>query len=212
MFDDRSRVTRLHLPATFRPRYPWFVWFAMGMMSLLALLSLWAASWGLVRGSLPSDPGVRDGVVTSMVVGLFLLSFPLLLLWSAVRGLPRLHVDHGIVQLTSILGKVQVLRLSDYAEVSLGETVLARGYQPRLEAVPMTPGAKLQMLDLGPFVKTRPEAEALVALIRHAAGERPKPLPTQEARLHHQNRREWVALAAIVICAFALLVLLRMSE
>lgn len=212
MFDDRSRVTRLHLPATFRPRYPWFVWFAMGMMSLLALLSLWAASWGLVRGSLPSDPGVRDGVVTSMVVGLFLLSFPLLLLWSAVRGLPRLHVDHGIVQLTSILGKVQVLRLSDYAEVSLGETVLARGYQPRLEAVPMTPGAKLQMLDLGPFVKTRPEAEALVALIRHAAGDRPKPLPVQEARLHRQNRREWVALAAIVICAFALLVLLRMSE
>lgn len=211
MFDDHSRVTRLHLPATFRPRYPWFVWFAMGMMSLLALLSLWAASWGLVRGALPSDPGVRGGVVTSLVVGLFLLSFPLLLLWSAVRGLPRLHVDHGIVQLTSILGKVKVLRLSDYAEVSLGETVLARGYQPRLEAVPMTPGAKLQMLALRPFVRNRSEAEALVALVRHAGGERPKPLPAQEARLHRETRKEWMALAAFIIGAFVLLVILRMS-
>ena len=65
----------------------------------------------------------------------------------------------------------------------------------------MTPGAKLQMLALRPFVRNRSEAEALVALVRHAGGERPKPLPAQEARLHRETRKEWMALAAIIIAA-----------
>ena len=147
-----------------------------------------------------------------LVVGFALMTFPLLMLWSVFRDLPRLHVDHGMVQLTTIFGRVKTLQLSDYAEVSLGEAVLAKGYQPRIEAVPMTAGGKLELLPMRPFVRTRSEAEALVALIRHAAGERPKPLPVQEARLHRQNRREWVTLAAIGIGAFVLLVLLKMTE
>ena len=212
MFDDQSRMTRLHLPATFRPRYPWFVWPVLGMISLLALLPLWAAFHGLTRGWLSTDPDFLDGFVMMLALGLALLTLPLFFLWSVLGGLPRLHVEPGIVRLTSILGRAKVLRLSDFAEVSLGEAVLAKGYQPRLEAVPMTAGDKLELLPLRPFVRTRSEAEALVALIRHAAGERPKPLPMQEALLQRQNRREWVALAAIGICAFGLLVLLKMTE
>lgn len=212
MFDDQSHETRLHLPATFRPRYPWFVWPVLGMMALLALVPLWAAFWGLTRGWLSSDPDFLDGFVMMLAVGLVLLILPPLILWSVLRDLPRLQVDHGTVRLTSIFGRVKMLKLSDYAEVSLGEAVLAKGYQPRLEAVPMTPGGALALLPLRPFVRTRTEAEALVALIRHAAGERPKPLPLQEARLYRETRKEWVTLAAICICALALLVILRMSE
>lgn len=212
MFDDHSRVTPRHLPATLRPRYPWFVWLAMGMIGLLALIPLWVAFWGLARGWLSTDPDFLNNFMMMLAVGLVLLSFPLLMLWSVVRGMPRLHVDHGLVQLTTIFGQVKMLQLSDYAEVSLGEAVLAKGYQPRLEAVPMTPGGALALLPLRPFVRSRSEAEALVALIRHAAGERPKPLAMQEARLHRQNRREWVTLAAISIGALVLLVFLRMTE
>lgn len=212
MFDDQSRMTRLQLPATFRPRYPWFVWPVLGMMGLLALLPLWGAFWGLTHGWLSTDPDFLNGFIMMLVVGFALMAFPLLTLWSVFRDLPRLHVDHGMVQLTTIFGRVKTLQLSDYAEVSLGEAVLAKGYQPRLEAVPMTPGGALALLPLKPFVRNRSEAEALVALIRHAAGERPKPVAMQEASLHRQNRREWVTLAAISIGAFGLLVFLKMTE
>ncbi|MDX5400854.1 MAG: hypothetical protein LPK02_00540 [Rhodobacterales bacterium] len=209
MFDDRSINARLRLPATFRPHYPWYVWPVMGFLALLGLIPLWAAFGGLSRGWLVTDPDFVSGFVAMVVMGLFLLAFPVLFLWSVFRGWPMLHVDEGIVHLTSILGRTQRLHLSDYAEVSLGEAVLARGYQPRLEAIPMNPDQKLRMLALRPFVHNRHEAEELVALIRHAAGERPKPTATQAAIVKKHTRREWKTLGAITIGAFVLYVMLQ---
>ena len=196
MFDDHSRVTRLHLPATFRPRYPWFVWFAMGMMSLLGLLPLWGAFWGLTRGWLSTDPDFLNGFIMMLVVGFALMAFPLLMLWSVFRDLPRLHVDHGMVQLTTIFGRVKTLQLSDYAEVSLGETVLANGYQPRLEAVPMTPGAKLPWMaakenEVRQFLLDRAREGYAFPLVRTRRSHHPRRdavhLPSQ--RVHHDHRR-----------------------
>lgn len=208
MFDDRSILVKQQLPATFRPRYPWFVWPAMGFLTLLGLIPLWASFGGLSRGWLATDPDYARDFVVMVVMALFVLAFPLLFLWSVLRGLPMLHVDEGIVHLTSILGRTQKLHLSDYAEVSLGEAVLAKGYHPRLDAIPINPDQKHRMLALRPFVRNRREAEALVALIRHAAGERPEPTPAQAAVVKTHTRKEWKTLAAIGIGAFILLVLL----
>lgn len=180
-------------------------------MALVGLVPLWGAMWGMTRGWLATDPEFAFGFSMMIVFGLGLLGFPLLFLWSVLRGLPLLHVDEGVVHQTSIFGRVQILRLTDYAEVSLGEAVLAKGYQPRLEAVPLKAGDKPRMLQLRPFVHNRAEAEALVALIRHAAGDRPKLSPAQAALLQSQTAKEWKILWAISIGAFILLILLNLK-
>lgn len=203
MSDKPNDVSEIPLPATFRARYPWFVWPIMGMMAVIGFIPLWVAGSALSAGG----SGGPTAILPAM--GLFLLAFPIFFIVTLFKGLPILYVDNGIVHLTSILGGVQVLRLSDYDEVSLGEAALAKGYQPQLEAAPMIPGEKLRMLPLRPFVNTRAEAEALVTLIRHAAGERPKPSATQAARLQGHSRREWLAYAVIIAGAVVLLILLR---
>jgi hypothetical protein len=181
----------------------------MGLLLLIALIPLWASFWGLTRGWLASDPDFARGLWVMMTLGLFLLAFPLLFLWSVFRDYPQLHVDQGMVHLTTIFGQTQTLRLSDYAEVSLGEAVMGKGYQPQLQATPMASGQKLRTLALRPFVRNRQEAEALVALIRHAAGDRPKPTPIQLAQIKNHTRNEWKLLATICIGALILLILLR---
>lgn len=204
MFDNPPISTR-QLPCTFRARYPWFVWISMVMMTVLALIPLWVAVISLESGM--SDTFMETHMLT-IAMGLFLLAFPLLFILSLVRGLPLLLVDHGRVQLTSIFGRVQVLHLFDYAEVSLGEAVVAKGYQPRLEAMPNIPGQKMRTLPLRPFVHSRAEAEALVTLIRAAAGERPALSPAQSAQQKQVHRKEWKTLATVIGGSIALLILL----
>lgn len=211
MFDNHSTMSAQQLPVTLRARYPWFVWPSMAMMAVIGIIPLWAATY-LPTASGSGGPAVIEpAYLLTIAMGLFLLAFPVLLIVSVFKGFPLLHVDEGVVHHISIFGRKQVIRLSDYAEVSLGEAVLAKGYQPRLEAAPMRPGEKLRMLPLRPFVHTRTEAEALVALIRHAAGERPKPSATQAAQLQSHGRREWLTLGAVIAGAVILLILLRWS-
>jgi hypothetical protein len=211
MVNTRSTPPAAQWPVIMRPRYPWFVWPSMAMMTVLGLIPLWAASHSLTLG--PDGLGeMLETHLLMIAMGLFLLAFPALLLVSTLQGRPTLEIDEGTVYHRSITGRVQVIRLSDHAEVSLGEAVLAKGYQPRLEAVPMRPGDPLRTLPLRPFVHTRPEAEALVALIRQAAGPRPKPTPAQAAVQHRQTRREWRLLWAIILGAAVLLVLLKWYE
>ena len=208
MVDNHHTTSAPQLPVTFRPHYPWFVWPSMAMMTVLGLIPLWAASHTLSA----SPDGLAAVIETHLLMiamGLFLLAFPALLIVSTLKGLPTLEIDQGTVYHRSITGRVQVIRLSDYAEVSLGEAVLAKGYQPRLEAVPMQPGDPLRTLPLRPFVHTRADAEALVSLIRHAAGDRPKPSPTQAALRQNHTRREWRTLWFIIGGATILLILLK---
>ena len=205
MFDDRSSISTPQLPATFRARHPWFVWISIVLITVIALIPLWVAVISL--DARISDTFLETHLLT-IAMGLCLLAFPLLFILSLLRGLPLLLVDHGRVQLTSIFGRVQVLHLSDYAAVSLGEAVVAKGYHPRLEAVPHTPGQKMQTLPLRPFVTSRAEAEALIALIRHAAGERPTLSPVQSTVQQQVHRKEWTSLATIIGGSIALLILL----
>lgn len=208
MFKDHPAISTRHLPATFRARYPWFVWLSIAMMTVLGLIPLWAASHTLTADISGGQAPWQTGMLLSVAMGLFLLAFPVLFLLSLLRGLPLLHVEEGRVRLIPIFGRVQVLHLSDYAEVSLGEAVVAKGYQPRLEAMPNTAGGKMQTLALRPFVNTRAEAEALVTLIRHAAGNRPALSPVQSAQQKQVYRKEWKTLATIIGGSAALLILL----
>lgn len=208
MSDYHLPIHSRQLPATFRARYPWFIWPVMGVMALFALVLLWAALFGISRGWLTTNPKFAAGFVVMVLFGLGYMAFPLLFLWSAVRGLPLLQIDEGVVRHTSVFGRVQVFRLSDYAEASLGEAVLAKGYQPRVEFLPAVPDTEMRTLHLRPFVQTPAGAEALVALIREAAGDRPKPTRAQEAVRRGLIRKEWMILGAISIGAFILLILL----
>ena len=205
MSDDHSPISTPQLPAIFRARHPWFVWLSMAFITVIALIPFWVAVMSL--GSDMPHTFIETHLLT-IAMGLCLLAFPLLFILSLLRGLPLLLVDHGRVQLTSIFGRVQVLHLSDYAAVSLGEAVVAKGYHPRLEAVPHAPGQKMQTLPLRPFVNTRAEAEALIALIHHAAGERPALSPAQSAQQQQVHRKEWTSLATIIGGSIALLILL----
>lgn len=208
MFKDHPAISAGQLPATFRARYPWIVWVSMVLMTVLGLIPLWAASHSLAADIKAGQPPLQTHMLLPVAMGLFLMAFPLLFIVSLVRGLPVLHVEAGVVRLTSIFGRVQVLHLSDYAEVSLGEAIVAKGYQPRLEAMPNTAGGKMQTLALRPFVNTRAEAEALVDLIRHAAGNRPALSPVQSAQQKQVYRKEWKTLATIIGGSIALLILL----
>lgn len=205
MSHDRPPNLTHQLPATFKARHSWRVWLSMAFITVIALIPFWVALMSL--GSDMPDTFIETHMLT-IVMGLCLLAFPLLFVLSRLRGLPLLVVDHGRVQLTSIFGRVQVLHLSDYTAVSLGAALTAKGYHPRLEAVPHTPGQKMQTLPLRPFVNTRAEAEALIALIRHAAGERPALSPVQSAQPKRVHRREWKSLATIIGGSLALLILL----
>jgi len=208
MFDNHSTMSAQQLPVTFRARYPWFVWPSMAMMAVIGIIPLWAATY-LPTASGSGGPAVIEpSYLLTIAMGLFLLAFPLLLIVSLFKGLPLLHVDEGVVHHISIFGRKQVLHLSDYAEVSLGEAVLGKGYQPRLEAMPNIPGQKMRTLPLRPFVHSRAEAEALVTLIRAAAGERPALSPAQSAQQKQVHRKEWKSLAIIIGGSLALLILL----
>ena len=208
MFIDDPPISAGQLPATFQARFSWFVWVSMALALLLGLFLLRAAAWGLSAGWAATDSGFFIDFIALVCVGFAMLAMPLIWLWSVYRGLPRLHVDHGVVRLTTLYGRARVLHLSDYAEVSLHEAGVGRGYQPRLEAVPNTPGQKIEVLALGQFAHNRAEAEALVALVRQAAGNRPALSPAQSAQQKQLHRKEWKSLAIIVGGSVALLILL----
>lgn len=119
----------------------------------------------------------------------------------------RLCPDRGIVRLTPLLGRVRVLHLSDNAEVSLDQRAVARGYHPRVEAMPTAPGQKIQHLPLRHFARNRAEAETLITLIRHAAGHHPKLSAAEDMKLQQYMRKGWT-LSDIVICVLAMLLIM----
>ncbi len=210
---DRSGETPPHtLPASFGPRYGAIVWVGVVMMAGLGCIPIWVAWHQLTRGMVDLSEGTSSGILLATGMGLFLLVFPALFVWSLLKGLPRLDIGEGWLRYVSMFGRVTVLELDHYARAVLGENALSKGYDPRVELYPTSPGDKTRMIPLRPHVATRAEAEAMIALIHSAAGPRPALSTEQTQEAVRNKRREYMILAGIVIVAAVLLILLRRAE
>jgi hypothetical protein len=210
---DTSRGTPPHpLPASFGPRYGAIVWVGMVMMAALGCIPLWVAWHQLTRGMVDLSEGTSAGFILVTGMGLFLLVFPALFIWSLLKGLPRLDIGKGWLRYVSMFGRVTVLELDHYAKAVLGENALARGYDPRVELYPTSPGDKTRMIPLRPHLATRAEAEAMIALIHCAAGPRPNLSTEQTQEAVRNKRRDYMILAGIVIVSAVLLILLRSAQ
>ncbi|MGR3504799.1 MAG: hypothetical protein ACU0B7_02895 [Paracoccaceae bacterium] len=200
------------LPASFGPHYGAIVWIGMVLMAALGCIPLWVGWYQLTRGMVDLSEESLDSFILMTGMGLFLLAFPALFVWSLIRGLPRLDIGEGWLRHVSILGRVSVLDLDHYAEAVLGESVLAKGYQPRLELYPALPGDKTQIIPLRPHVTGRSEAEAIIALVHCAAGPRPSLSTEQMQQSIRTTRRDYKIMAGIVIISILMLIALNLIE
>jgi hypothetical protein len=211
MWDSSGHGPDRATSVTFRPRPGWVVTFCMAILALIGLLPLWSA-WYIATQSTLGLSGNSDLVIPQVIVGLFLLAFPTLFIWSLRKGWPRLELGQGWLRRTTLFGRVTVLNLSDYAEAVLGEDVLGKGYQPRLEFWPVSPGEPTILIPLRPYVRHRQDAEALLAQVHDAAGQRPAPSGAQTLERTQKTRRDYLILAGIIALCLILLAALNLNK
>ncbi|PYF13008.1 hypothetical protein C8J30_101393 [Rhodobacter viridis] len=102
-------------------------------------------------------------------------------------GLPRLEIDEGRIIRRDLFGRPTTIELGDYAQVFLDGPNFA--YRD-LVFLPMQPGQKRRGVNLMSFVTEPGDDEAILGLIRRAAGDRPAPTAEQMKLLAGRRRIE----------------------
>lgn len=200
-----ERLAASPLPVTLTPCWGLRVGIGMGIVGAMGL--------GLLMGGGGAAllHGVRDLTADDMgmlALGCFLVSFPIYWIWTVLSGWPCLRIETGQLTYTNARGQRETLVLAEHARVAIVKTA-GRGYQPRLEAVPMAPGRRLRMISLRPFLRNPQETAALLEVIHRAAGDRPEPDIAQRNVIQMQHLKEQLAGFGAILVVVSLAGLLK---